>query len=107
VRMGMGRRDEELYVGAIRDKKKKRRRGAICWSRESLLPHSQTPNSCNLKQTQRERDGAAREQTQRERWNLAEIRREQTQQENLAEIRSDSDHSNPDGRAPTPTLILG
>jgi hypothetical protein len=29
--MGMGRRDEELYVGAIRDKK--RRRGAICWSR--------------------------------------------------------------------------
>jgi hypothetical protein len=35
--------------------------------RESLLPHSQTPNSCNLKQTQRERDGAAREQTQRER----------------------------------------
>jgi hypothetical protein len=39
VRMGMGRRDEELYVGAIRDKKKKKkkkkkRRGAICWSRE-------------------------------------------------------------------------
>jgi hypothetical protein len=69
VRMGMGRRDEELYVGAIRDKKKKKKeaRSYMLEQRESLLPHSQTPNSCNLKQTQRERDGAAREQTQRER----------------------------------------
>jgi hypothetical protein len=25
--MGMGRRDEELYVGAIRDKKKKKKKG--------------------------------------------------------------------------------